>query len=121
MKMRVAQRKGKRAAVVEDDCFVLCSVQDGLDLMAAARYEYDCDNIIIDKKYICDDFFELKTRIAGEILQKYTTYEMPIAIVASIANSESKSMRDFVYESNKGKRVHFAETEDEAMDWISKI
>ena len=38
--------------------------------MATVQYEVDAKHIIIHKSLISEDFFDLKTRLAGDILQK---------------------------------------------------
>ena len=52
---------------------------------------------------------DLSTRIAGEVIQKFTNYRMRLAFVGDIAArvEASRSLRDFVYESNKGSQVWF--------------
>jgi hypothetical protein len=54
-------------------------------------------------------FLDLKTRIAGEVIQKFTNYRLSVAFVGEIApwTQASKSLRDFVYESNRGRTVWF--------------
>jgi hypothetical protein len=56
-----------------------------------------------------DDFFQLKTRIAGEVLQKFVTYRKRVAIVGDISVylNESSALRDFVYECNAGREIWF--------------
>jgi hypothetical protein len=56
-----------------------------------------------------DAFFDLSTRIAGEFFQKFVNYGMRLVIVGDIARhtAESKSLRDFVYEANRGDRIWF--------------
>ena len=46
-------------------------IQDVLDLMANAGY-LGADRILIHTENLPDGFFDLKTRIAGEILQKFS-------------------------------------------------
>jgi hypothetical protein len=56
-----------------------------------------------------DGFLDLSTRIAGEVIQKFTNYRVGVAFVGDIApwTGASKSLRDFVYESNRGQSVWF--------------
>ncbi|WP_083996437.1 DUF4180 domain-containing protein [Desulfosporosinus acididurans] len=56
---------------------------------------------------IFEDFFDLKTKLAGEILQKFVNYHVRIAIVGDFSGYKSKSLKDFIYESNNGKDVFF--------------
>jgi hypothetical protein len=74
-----------------------------------------CSAIIVRKENITDNFFDLSTGIAGEILQKFSTYNMRLAIIGDYANINSKSLKDFIYESNKTKRIVFVKTIEEAL------
>jgi hypothetical protein len=75
----------------------------------------DCSAIIVKKENIIDDFFDLSTGIAGEILQKFSTYNMRMAVVGDFENVKSKSLNDFIYESNTIKRIIFVRTTEEAL------
>ncbi|QRG68314.1 DUF4180 domain-containing protein [Brevibacillus choshinensis] len=117
MVVKVDQRGDSKVAIVVHDEVVINSVQDALDLIANVHYNDGCDKMIVKKEHITEDFFELKTRLAGEILQKYTNYQMKLAIVGDFSGYSSKSLSDFIYESNKGKSgVWFLGTEAEALD-----
>jgi hypothetical protein len=65
-------------------------------------------------------FFDLKTKIAGEILQKFSNYRIGLAIVGDFSKYESKSMKDFIFESNKTKHVNFVEMLEDALNIFSK-
>ena len=84
-----------------------------------ANYEIGTKNIIIDKNLIAEKFFILSTGFAGEILQKYINYGGRIAIFGDYSHYTSKPLHDFIYESNQGKDVFFAATEDEALDMLT--
>jgi len=62
----------------------------------------------------------LSTGLAGEILQKYTNYGGRIAIYGDYSRYTSKPLRDFIYESNKGKSVFFVATKEEAIEMLTK-
>jgi hypothetical protein len=74
----------------------------------------------VHEKNIHPDFFDLKTKIAGEILQKFSTYRVRLVIVGNFLNYESKSLKDFIFESNKGKAVNFLSTLEEALAKLSQ-
>ncbi|HYX07928.1 MAG TPA: DUF4180 domain-containing protein, partial [Bacteroidales bacterium] len=61
-----------------------------------------------------EDFFRLETRLAGEILQKFSTYNQKLAINGDFSVYNSISLHDFIRESNKVKRIVFAGTVEEA-------
>jgi len=97
----------------------ISGAQDALDIMAEISWG-GCDKMIIKKELMPEGFFSLKTGLAGEILQKFTNYRMKLAIVGDFENIKSKSLSDFIYESNKGSQVFFKKTMDEALEVLSK-
>jgi hypothetical protein len=56
-----------------------------------------------------DDFFELRTRIAGELVQKFVTYGTRLVVLGDISErvAQSESLRAFVGEANRGKDLWF--------------
>ena len=102
-------------AVVQCQSPLVIDAQSALDLMASIRYAHHVTNIAIDKAAFSEDFFVLSTGMAGEILQKFVTYRMKLAIIGDYSNYTSKPLRDFMYESNKGSHIFFVATLDEAM------
>ena len=63
-------------------------------------------------KNLHPDFFRLHTGLAGEILQKFSTYGFKLAIVGDFSKYKSISLQDFIHESNQGNRVFFVENRD---------
>jgi hypothetical protein len=84
--------------------------QDAVDLMSAAS-EGRAALIAIPVERLGDDFFELRTRVAGEITQKFVMYGARVAIVGDISQriAASKSLAAFVNESNRGHDLWFVE------------
>ncbi|CAI6087073.1 DUF4180 domain-containing protein [Cohnella sp. JJ-181] len=95
---------------------VIGDVQSALDMMATVRYETDCDRIAIDKTLLDERFFDLKTGLAGEIVQKFVNYHVKFAIVGDFSGYESRSLRDFIYECNQGSDLFFLPTERQAVE-----
>ena len=91
---------------------------DILDLMAEARYNGSGTMIIHDRS-LHPDFFDLKTRIAGEILQKFSNYRMRLAIIGDFDQFKSKSLKDFIRESNRTGVINFVCNLDEALARLS--
>lgn len=120
MNITVDAKGESQVAVVESDDILIGEVQEALDLMAAVRYTTGCDKMVIHKKNITEDFFDLKTRLAGDILQKYTNYQMKIAIVGDFDVYESKSLRDFIYECNQGRSIFFLKDKQAALEALHR-
>jgi hypothetical protein len=95
-------------AELVDDKFIIRDSQDVLDLMVNTG-SGTCDRIIIYERNIDRRFFDLKTGFAGEILQKFSNYRFRLAIIGDFSKFKSKSLHDFILESNKGGLIHFAD------------
>jgi hypothetical protein len=106
--------KEKKIAEILPGSDLIASPDDILDFMAEARLN-DSDRMIIHNKSLHPDFFDLKTRVAGEILQKFSNYRMRLAIVGDFSSFKSKSLRDFIRESNRTGTINFVATIDEAL------
>ncbi|QWU45322.1 MULTISPECIES: DUF4180 domain-containing protein [Bacillus] len=112
---------GINIAVVRNDRVLISDVQSALDLMATVQYEADSKWIVINKSLISESFFDLKTRLAGDILQKFINYSVKIAIVGDFSMYTSKSLKDFIYECNKGKDIFFLATEQQSIEKLSSL
>ena len=120
MQLSKIKKNGIVCAVVNSDKLVITDAQTALDVMMSAKYDVGTKNIVIDKKLIVEDFFVLSKGLAGEILQKYVNYGGRIAIYGDYSHYTSKPLKDFIYESNKGKDVFFVATQDEAVDMLTR-
>lgn len=119
--ININEQDGSNVAIIEEDGIVIVTAQDALDLMATAFHTLGCNKLLIPKENICREFFDLKTGIAGEILQKFSNYGIKLAIVGDFSNVESKSLRDFIYECNNGSQVFFLPGQDEALERLHKL
>jgi hypothetical protein len=106
-------------AEVTSETLVISKIEDGIDLLGNLYY-LGFDKIILHEENITPDFFVLSTGIAGEILQKFSTYRVRLVIVGDFSKYTSKSLRDFIYESNKGKHICFVANIEDAIVMLSK-
>jgi len=121
MKITSIKENNVEIAVVSSSEILITDVQSSLDFMATVRYETGCDRIVLNKSVLGEDFFNLKTKLAGEILQKFVNYHVKIAIVGDYSVYTSKSLKDFIYESNKGNDIFFLANEKEGIEKLSII
>lgn len=118
MEILIKTINGKQIANIVSEEIIINNVEDSVDVLGNCSYR-GASGIIIQKKNLSNDFFELRTGIAGEILQKFSNYAMRLAIVGDFANIESKSLRDFIRESNRVGCVNFADSNEEAEKKLS--
>lgn len=116
MKTEVIKKNNTEVAVVSSDELLITDVQSALDLIMTVKYETGCTNIAINKGAIVNDFFVLSSCLAGEILQKFINYGVRFAVYGDFSKYTSKPLKDFIYESNKGKDIYFQPTVSLAVD-----
>ena len=120
MQLTKIEKNGITCAVVNSKEIVITDAQSALDVLMSAKHDIGTKNIVVDKKMIAEDFFILSKGLAGEILQKYVNYGGRIAIYGDYSHFTSKPLKDFIYESNKGKDVFFVATQDEAVEMLTR-
>lgn len=119
MKLEIIEINGNRIAQLISDDIEINKTQDALDLLGNCFY-LKSRKVIINEKNITPGFFDLKMGIAGEILQKFSTYYFQLAIVGDFSKYQSKVLKDFIYESNKMGRINFVNSIDEAKEKLIK-
>lgn len=119
MKIDTIVENNIEIAIVRSSDILITDVQSALDFIATVGFETGSYRIVLNKSSICEEFFDLKTRLAGEILQKFINYHVKIAIVGDFSVYTSKSLRDFIYESNMGKNIFFLSDEEQAIKKLS--
>jgi hypothetical protein len=101
-------------ALITSDTVDLRITQDALDIMANCKARA----MILGKKNIAPEFFDLKTGLLGEVMQKFVNYGFRVAIVGDFTDG-SKNFQDFIFESNKTGMLLFLPSEDEAIRRLS--
>jgi hypothetical protein len=119
MQIQIHEINTVRIAEVISESIVVGTAADGLQVLVDLYYQ-DFDRIILHEKNITPAFFDLKTGVAGEVLQKFSNYRVRLVIVGGFDKYESKSLRDFIFECNRGNQVNFLGTVTEAVERLSK-
>lgn len=104
------------AEVIAEE-MVIATAEDALDLLGNLYYQ-GFDRMIVHEENIVPEFFDLKTGMAGEVLQKFSNYRVKLAIVGDFSKYASKSLQDFIFESNKQRQVCFVRSVEEGMETI---
>lgn len=118
MKIEIHQINDTKIAEIISDTDFIKTAEDAVDLLGNLYYE-DVDKVIIQEKNILPDFFDLKNGMAGEILQKFSNYRVRLAIVGDFTPHANKSIKDFIYESNKNRQINFVSSTAEALKILS--
>jgi len=119
MRIEIHKLEGIRIAEVIAEEMLIRNIQDGLQLLVDLYYQ-DFGKIVIYQKNITPDFFDLKNGLAGEILQKFSNYRVQLVIVGDFSSYTGKSIRDFIYQTNKNQQVNFVGDLEEAISRLSR-
>ncbi|MCX5053814.1 MULTISPECIES: DUF4180 domain-containing protein [unclassified Streptomyces] len=90
--------------------------QAALDLIGDAM-GHDAQLVALPVERVADEFFRLRSGIAGAVMQKFVNYHVRLAVVGDISRfvADSTALRDFVHETNQGAHIWFL-TDDDALD-----
>jgi len=104
---------GTRVLLCSPDGAVIRGEREAVDLVGDA-YHLDVAWIVLPVERLTDDFFRLRTRVAGDIVQKFANYRLRVAVVGDIAAhvEAGDALRDFVRESNRGTQLWFVRDVD---------
>jgi len=119
MDINIISENGIEIAAVCSKTVIISDVQSAIDFIATIRYTTTCDTVILNKEALGKKFFDLSSGLAGEVIQKFVNYRMPVAIVGDFSKYKSTSLRDFIYECNNGNHIYFAKTNEEAIKVIT--
>lgn len=98
---------------------VIGADQDALDLLALCS-EHQAHCLMASTSLFQDDFFRLKTGLAGAFLQKLVNYQVRLALVRQPEQKIKGKFMEFISESNQGGHFAVLENRDEAIRWLTR-
>jgi hypothetical protein len=100
---------------------VIRGERDALDLIGEA-FGVGAEWVAVPASRFGDEFFRLRTRVAGEIIQKFVNYRLGLAVLGDVSRhtTASPALRDFVYESNKGAQTWFVSDAEDLADRLAR-
>ncbi|GIH02576.1 hypothetical protein Rhe02_06430 [Rhizocola hellebori] len=104
---------GKQLLLCGADGPAIATVQDALDLIGEAFSQAEV--IAVPATRFSDEFFNLRTGLAGEIMQKFVNYHVRLVVMGDLSEHLAKSaaLRALVQESNRGQHIWFVADLDE--------
>ncbi len=106
----VVELAGVRVFVWPAEGSPICCEQDAIDLISDA-FDAEVAVLAIPASRLGEAFLDLRSGVAGAVLQKLVNYRYRVAIVGDISEAvaASNALRDFVRESNRGEMVWFTD------------
>jgi hypothetical protein len=119
MKIELGHLNGICIAEITSDAILLTQAQDALELAMNCSYQ-GADAIIVHESNVIPAFFDLRTGIAGEVLQKFSLYRIRLAIVGDFSKHTSNSLQAFITESNRTGFILFVSSVEIAKERLAK-
>ncbi len=79
-----------------------------LDLIGDA-FGRDAQVVAVPVERVAEEFFRLRSGVAGAVMQKFVNYRLRLAVVGDVSAhvTGSTALRDFVHETNQGGHIWF--------------
>jgi len=79
--------------------------------------------VIVPADRFPPEFFQLRTQLAGGLLQKFVNYRLRLTIVGELPHDalESESLQAFIREANRGDQIWFVSDTDELRQRVVRL
>jgi hypothetical protein len=103
----IQERAGAQVLLCDPAGPPVATTEDVLDLIGAAFL--GAEVVAVPASRLDEHFFSLGTRFAGEVMQKFVTYRLRLAVVGDISRhlAASSALRALVHESNRAGHIWF--------------
>lgn len=88
-----------------------------LDLIALC-WEHETNSLMIHYAAISEDFFKLKTKVAGNMIQKFINYGIKAAAIVPQETIQKGKFKEMAMETNKSNHFRLYESKEEAEKWL---
>ncbi|MFR1906061.1 MAG: DUF4180 domain-containing protein [Clostridium neonatale] len=75
----------------------------------------------VEDTNVKEDFFNIKTRLAGMALQKFINYHVKVAVIIEDEEVYNYRFKEMIMEANKGNNFRTFKNIAEAESWILKL
>ena len=119
MNIHIQQINNTSIALILSSNIEINNVDEAVDLLGNVIHK-GIYKMILNESQITPLFFDLSTGVAGEVLQKFSNYNVQLAIVGDFKKYNNKNLTAFISESNKGGKIIFVGSPEEAFERLTK-
>jgi hypothetical protein len=105
-----------RVLTAADSGISIRSVNDIGDAIGACL---GADGLILTERDLAPEFFDLRSGLAGELLQKFVNYRIRVAIVVPDSKVYGERFSELAYEHRAHPLIRFVRSVDEATVWLT--
>jgi len=107
--------EGCRILIASDSGISIRSFKDISDAIAAS---FGSDGLILTEDDLAQEFFDLRSGLAGELFQKFINYKLRMAIVLPDPEAYGERISELAYEHKSHNTIRFVRSKDEAEAWL---
>ncbi|EPY2308010.1 DUF4180 domain-containing protein [Clostridium sporogenes] len=120
MNYRVVKKNNKKYIECISVEKQLSSERDVLDFIGIC-VENDIYKLVLHGDILSEAFFNLKTGLAGMVLQKFINYHIKVAVILENEEKFNDRFKEMIMESNKGNHFRIFKNIADAEIWISNL
>jgi hypothetical protein len=105
----------KRVLVATEAGIAIRSTRDVSNAVAAA---FGTAGLILTESDLAPEFFDLKTGLAGELFQKFTNYQLRLAIVVPNPERYGDRFNELAREHRSHNHIRIVRSREESDAWI---
>lgn len=87
--------------------------------LLGACLEHGTGGLLLDDGALPPEFFDLSSRVAGELVQRVANYGLRMAVVVPDLRVHSGSFEDFAREATSSRSFRFFRTRPDAVEWLT--
>ncbi len=107
--------ESRKFLVAAEEGYWLGSADDALFLIGNL---YGWDGVLLTEEDLAPDFFNLRTGLAGELLQKFVNYRVRVAIVLPAPDAYGERFSELAWEHRTHSLIRFFPSREGAEAWL---
>jgi hypothetical protein len=94
------------------------NVRSSADISDAVAAGLEHGSLLLHESNLSPEFFNLRSGMAGEMMQKFINYRIPLAIVVVAPEGYGERFCELVREHHNHPSVRFFLSESQAREWL---
>jgi len=111
-------KKGNKRVVEGPSAKTLIRISADVNSLLSACYDANTNLILLYSKNLPEEFFDISSKIAGEILQKFSNYNIRAAFVTDDNTKKSTRFLELANDLKVIGNIRFFENRSQALDWL---
>jgi hypothetical protein len=104
-----------RVVIASEVNLSIQSIQGVSDAVGAV---YGADGLLLTETDLSPEFFDLRSGIAGELFQKFTNYQIHLAVVVHNLEVYGERFGELAFEHRNHKLIRFFDSIEAAKSWL---